>query len=100
MHALNSSMFFNSSVVFGWALKSPIEGAGTTVFCATSSSALTHAGGYFEGSAVSAPSKAGSNDSLEEAVWEQTEKEIAAIKARTSENGGVRGAWSSEEKRF
>jgi hypothetical protein len=78
-------------------MKTSEEGAGTTIHCATSPDVLPDAGSFFDRCALGSVSTAGANDELADALWEQTEKEIAAVKARPA--GVAAAASSSEEKK-
>jgi NAD(P)-dependent dehydrogenase (short-subunit alcohol dehydrogenase family) len=74
--------FFYS--VGSFAMKTPEEGAGTSIYCATSEAALVDAGKFFDVCAPSAQtSQMGLDDNLAEALWIKTEAEIAAWKAKS-----------------
>ena len=68
---------------FAFAMKTAEEGAGTSIHCATSPDALKDAGSYFDVCAPSTSlSKRALDPALAEALWNKTEQEIAAWKAR------------------
>lgn len=63
-------------------VKQSEEGAGTTIYCATSDEVLEHAGKFFSVCTPIATSAQGMDDTLAEALWNKTEQEIATWKAK------------------
>jgi NAD(P)-dependent dehydrogenase (short-subunit alcohol dehydrogenase family) len=71
---------------FAVAMKTAVEGAGTTVYCATSPESLLHAGGFFDKSSYSTNCTVkATDDVLAEALWQRSEQEIAKWKAAQQE---------------
>jgi len=66
------------------AMKSSLEGTGTSVFCATHPDALQHRGAYFDRCAVASDAARPTfrDDKLAEALWDTTVEEIKAAKAK------------------
>jgi retinol dehydrogenase-12 len=74
---------------FKFTMKTSEEGAGTSIWCATSDAALASAGKFHDKCAVATPSAKGRDGALAEALWIKTEEEITAWKNK--QGAGVEG---------
>jgi len=71
------------SKVASFALKTPEEGAGTTVYCASSEQVLADAGAFFNKCDVdTSASKQANSEALWQVMWDATEAQIEAANSK------------------
>ncbi len=91
-----------TKVLYGvgaFAMKSAEEGAGTSIYCATSPAALLHAGAFFDRCDVSTNHTAKAvDDALAEALWVQSEEELTKWQNQRQPGGAAAAAAAGGEE--